>query len=406
MKRIYTVLLATMTLLCGCGDLSNGDVPTESIAPVESSSDDDTSLEKDDKSKDTSAWTLDVSEFIREIDGEKYFDVSAAVAESPRRSNDSEFFPELDGFVGYYIEKGVYTVDEDTIYRIIECDFKGDGSIKWSGFKTNNWMNNPDPFDGILPVSKIHDPLYQQLCLPNEALYTGDPGNGNNNFEVKKNTAGSLTALCAIYLNKDKADFLPDDAVVTLCFGEMRLAVCMDDGNGWFLAMNSTTGPDNIHHGPSSLGNIYPLPWTIGSDAEPVKSYNVGRDTNVKWVDDHYEVTVTGADLKGKKFNDSRVTWAAFHSWSTFYNFDDKNSIEGIAASYKVWVKEPEWSGFLEGDTGADCRQTGEPCRQTFNSRDFSITDQPKVIYGHNVGPKRYDEIMDSEKVQELLGLK
>ena len=126
----------------------------------------------------------------------------------------------------------------------------------------------------------------------------------------------------------------------------------------------------------------------------------------MKWVDDHYEVTVKGADLKGKKFTDSRVTWAVFHTWSTFYNFDDKNSIEGIATSYKVWVKEPEWSGFLVGDTVADCRQNGEPCHQTFASRYFSITDQSKTVYGHNVGPKRYDEIMDSEKVQELLGLK
>ena len=42
--------------------------------------------------------------FLREIDGEKYFDVSAAMAASPRRpEDDREFFPDPDGFAGYYI---------------------------------------------------------------------------------------------------------------------------------------------------------------------------------------------------------------------------------------------------------------------------------------------------------------
>lgn len=409
MKRIYAILLAAMMLLCSCGktpETSSVDNTSSATVSEETSSVKDTSSKKGNSSKNTSSWVLDVAAFVREIDGEKYFDVSAAAAASPRRPDDSEFFPEPDGFVGYYIEKGVYMVDAETMYRVIECPFKGDGSIKWTGFKANNWMNNPDPFDGVLPIAKIKDPLYLQLCLPHEDTISDTAGNGNNNFEVLPKVGGSLTTLCAIYLKKGKADNLPDDAVVTLCFGEMRLAVRKDDGKGWFLAMNSTTEPDNIHHGPASLGNIYPIPWQLENDANPVSNYNVGRDTNVKWVDDHYEVTVTGADLKGKKFTDSRVTWAVFHTWSTLYHFDDKNSIEGIATSYKVWVKEPEWSGFLVGDTGADCRQNGEPCHQTFASRYFSITDQSKTVYGHNVGPKRYDEIMDSEKVQELLDLK
>ena len=406
MKKVGIVLLAAMMLLCSCNETpstsSAGNTSSASVSEGTSSVK-DTSSKKDNSSKNTSSWTLDVAAFVREIDGEKYFDVSAAAAASPRRPDDHEFFPELDGFVGYYIEKGVYTVDADTMYRVIECPFKGDGAIKWTGFKTDNWQENSDPFDGVLPISKIHDPLYQQLCLPHERNAFSSTKNGNNNFEVAKTTEGNLTVLCAIYPDKEKE--IPDDAVVTLCFGPMKMAVRKDDGKGWFLAVDST-GPDDTHPGPSDLGNIYPLPWQLENDKNPVRSYNVGRETNVKWVDDHFEVRVTGADLNAKKFSDPRVNGVVFHTWSKFYQFDAANSIEGIATAYTVWVKEPEWSGLLAGDTGADCRQQGHDCVQTFSSRYFIITDQPRMVYGHNVGPKRYDEIMDSEKVCELLGIK
>ena len=70
-----------------------------------------------------------------------------------------------------------------------------------------------------------------------------------------------------------------------------------------------------------------------------------------------------------------------------------------------MWVKEPQWSGYLTADTGADVRQDGQYCHQTFSSRYFVVTDQPKTVYGHNVGPNRYDTIMDSATVQQLLGI-
>ena len=398
MKRIIAVFLAAM-LLCSCGD-SSATSSTKSTVSGESSPVKDTSSKKDNSSKNTSSWVLDVAAFVREIDGEKYFDVSAAAAASPRRPDDSEFFPELDGFVGYYIEKGVYMVDAETMYRVIECPFKGEGSIKWVDFKPINWTNNSDQYDGVLPISKIHDVMYQQLCLPS----VGKKSNGRNQFEILPNLSGSLTPLCAVYLRDDKKEELPDDAQITLCFGEMKLAACLDDGKGWFLAMDSV-GPDKVHPGPQGLGGIIPLPWELG-DQYGIRAYNVAEE-NISWVDDHFEVKITGADIKGKKFNDSRVTGAVIHTWGApFYYFDDQYSVMGVATNYKIWIKESEWSGFFIADTGADCRQDGEPCRQTFGSRMFTVTDQPTDVFGLNVGPKRYDEVMDSKKVQELLNIR
>ena len=78
----------------------------------------------------------------------------------------------------------------------------------------------------------------------------------------------------------------------------------------------------------------------------------------------------------------------------------------GIASSYVVWVKEPEWSGYLTADIGADIRNSERTyCQQAFTGINYEITTQPRVIAGHNVGPNRYDTIMDSATVQQLLGI-
>ena len=216
-----------------------------------------------------------------------------------------------------------------------------------------------------------------------------------------------MTPLCAIYLDQEKSKDIPDDAVITLCFGEMKLLACKNDGKGWFTALKSVGNLGNP--GPSDLGTICPLPWPLGGADPPIKPYNVTyKDSKLlQWVDDHYEIQITFGDMRGIKFNDSRVIGAVFHTWgSPFYKFENGDDILGIAAGYTVWVKESEWSGLLAGDTGADARKENGDCVQTFSSRYFVITDQPRVIYGHNVGPKAYDEVMDSEKVCELLGIK
>ena len=78
----------------------------------------------------------------------------------------------------------------------------------------------------------------------------------------------------------------------------------------------------------------------------------------------------------------------------------------GIASGYTVWVKEPEWAGYLTADIGADIRNSERTyCQQAFTGINYTVTDQPRVIYGHNVGPKAYDEVMDSATVCKLLGI-
>ncbi len=351
------------------------------------------------------AWAVNTEDFLREIDGKVYFDVSAASKVTPVTDDWSVLFTKDTN--GYYLAADtVAPVDYDTFYRILDSSMKGEGAIRWIEFSGEGYVQNPDQFDGALPISKMNDPLYLEMCLPHERNAYSSTKNANVLYEIVSEHR-TLTPLCAIYLDEEKSKDIPDDAVITLCFGEMKLLACKNDGKGWFTALNSVGNLGNP--GPADLGTICPLPWTLGSADPPIKPYNVTHKNSklLQWVDDHYEIQITFGDMRGVKFNDSRVTGAVFHTWgSPFYKFENGDDILGIAAGYTVWVKESEWSGLLAGDTGADARKENGDCVQTFSSRYFVITDQPRVIYGHNVGPKAYDEVMDSEKVCELLGIK
>ena len=55
---------------------------------------------------------------------------------------------------------------------------------------------------------------------------------------------------------------------------------------------------------------------------------------------------------------------------------------------------------------GADWRTAKGEISQAFSGYNYKLTTEPRLIFGHNVGPNAYDEIMDTDKVQQLLGLK
>ena len=400
MKKIFAALSAIFLLLCSCSD-------TAGSSAVTSESDASESSEACISSGNASSQTMN-ARFIREIDGENYFDVSAAAAASPRRPDDSEFFPEPDGFVGYYVEKSVYTMDADTMRRVLKYPFKGDGAIKWTRFHAEAYTKNPDLYDGVLPISRMNDPLYVSMCVPNEQhsfMDTNEDGTVNYRGRVNASPLYApaekhrhLMTIGAIYLNPMKD--LPVDATVTLCFGRMTLAVCTEEKD-WQLVSDMD--------GPSDLHNIYYMPWGIDASLCGGKqSYRLSSSA-VQWVDDHYEVTLSAQDFycteQRRQF--PAIKGAVLHFWGApGINFEDGSKLKGIAGSYTVWVKESEYSEFLTADIGADLRDAEGYIDQAYTGVNFVVTDTPRVVFGHNVGPKNYDRVMDSETVQQMLGLK
>ncbi len=378
MKRLVAALLAAILLLCGCGNTQETGSKTVS----------GTSSKKDNSSKkNTSSWTLNVADYIREIDGEKYFDVSAAAADAPRRPIDNEFFPEPDGFVGYYIEKGVFLLSRDAILRVVEYPFKGKGAIKWMDFQPD-WVVCDDQFDGVLPISKMNDPLYVDMCLPNEEII--DRTNATNMYAVADDYRNALP-IAGIALAQGKS--LPEDAEITLCFGPIRLYARTKDSDGWFIASEMMAKPVNI----------YPLPWTLENDENPVHNQRIAEE-RITEVDGHYEVKLRGGDFTGASFDDERVESSILHFWGTFYYYDHGSDILGLASSYVVWVKEPEYAGYLvAGGAATDLRGDNIATQQAYNGRNATITTEPTIAIGHNVGPKNYDTIMNSEQLQKLM---
>ena len=378
MKKLGAALLAAILLLCGCGNTQETGSKTVS----------GTSSKKDNSSKkNTSSWTLNVADYIREIDGEKYFDVSAAAADAPRRPIDNEFFPEPDGFVGYYIEKGVFLLSRDAILRVVEYPFKGKGAIKWMDFQPD-WVVCDDQFDGVLPISRMNDPLYVDMCLPNEEII--DRTNATNMYAVADDYRNALP-IAGIALAQGKS--LPADAEITLCFGPIRLYARTKDSDGWFIASDTMAKPVNI----------YPLPWTLENDENPVHNQRIAEE-RITEVDGHYEVKLYGGDFTGASFDDERVESSILHFWGNFYYYDHGSDILGLASSYVVWVKEPEYAGYLvAGGAATDLRGDNIATQQAYNGRNATITTEPTIAIGHNVGPKNYDTIMNSEQLQKLM---
>ena len=130
MKKMFTVLLAALLLLCSCN--GQGETSSSGGTPASEATTDEN--------------------FIREIEGVKYFDVKeAAKATGTLKNKADPLFPE--DAEGYYIERGVYSVSADVMRRIIKKPFAGAGAIDWNGYLPVTLGGNEDVFDGYLPVS-------------------------------------------------------------------------------------------------------------------------------------------------------------------------------------------------------------------------------------------------------------
>ena len=102
LKRIIALILVGMFIFVGCG---SSDKPEEN--------------------------------YIRKIDGVKYYDAKAAGADKQiilvdpftgkSAGNHNDYFPE--DAEGYYLDDMIFYVDEDVFYRILEKPCAGTGSI-------------------------------------------------------------------------------------------------------------------------------------------------------------------------------------------------------------------------------------------------------------------------------------
>ncbi len=297
---------------------------------------------------------------------------------------------------GYRINGGSYErpylVDEDTIWRLTRTPVVGDGYVKWKGFvKRGTFLGNTDCFDGVIPVSKLNDPVFVAMNLPNEAhTYMTAEDNRKNpiNMTPARPDHKNYVSIGAIYMNNYYDGGIADDDEITVCVGKIKLLVHTKDA-GWKVA-------DEMAH--PAYPRFYALPW----NSVP----SIALDDRIVDKKTHIEITVTGAMLKGKDVGSPDAKAGTLHFWGTRYAVEQGNEIEGCVGSFVAWVKDPEDAGKLVGASAVDMRiDDTDNAEQAYEGCAIKLTAEPRIFFGHNVGPARYDEVMDTDKVQKLLGI-
>ena len=317
----------------------------------------------------------------------RYTDIKALGAVGNGKVDCSSYF--ADESKGYIVNDGVYCVDNETANRLASSDVVGNGIIKCKDFRLYyEGRFTSKPMDGTIPVSKLKDPIYTSMNLPHEAMNIDVEKINALNMNAASDKYQSCNAMGGICLSTGQT--IGDDDYVTFCFGRAAMAVKTKDSD-WYLAQ------DEIY--PVDERYIYDFPWMSGNDHR----FRLG-DEWVKKFDDHVEITV-----KGSYFNHGVGAGAdqgVLHYWNRAYQIPGGGeNLLGMAVMFNVWVKEPQYSGKFNTAPSADfygANQNG----QVYEGRNYTITDSKRAMVGHNVGNEDYERIMDSDKVQQLFGMK
>ena len=296
-------------------------------------------------------------------------------------------------YLGYKID-GSYKVDRDSIYKLFETPCIGDGKIAWIGFNDCGSWSSCKEQPEYAPVEFLNDPIYMSMILPSErTCYLSNRTNGSF-LDIATDDWVNVMTIGAIYKNTEVE--LPDDAEFTVCISDVNLALRTTKSDGWFEAINIKV--------PTMYNHTFPLPWNLESSTGTYKL----TPNRVKYFDDHVEIKLYGRDLNATdaKLLSDKIEQCVYHYWGSKYYFDCKGSeVLGMVCSYKVWIKEPEASEYLVASIGADWRSDTGTVLQAFAGKKYAVTTTPATIIGHNVPLSRYRDIMDSEKVQEILGI-
>lgn len=337
-------------------------------------------------SKAASSAASDAASSTESTDSVKYFDVKGAGANGDGKSDCTKYFPK--DAEGYLINDGVYAVDAETIVRLTTMPVKGNGSVKYKNFTVYfKGRFTSTEMDGVIPVSKLHDPIYTSMNLPHEAENFTENYVNALNMNAASDDFKYVNAMGGVCLNKGAK--VPDNAQFTICFGKAQMAVKLKNKD-WFLAQDEAY--------PKYANNMYDLPWAAGEAHR-----DVIPESKIARFDDHIEVSVTGAQFNHGVGIGSEQ--ALLHFWNSRWEIEGGGAnLEGVAVAFTIWIKEPEYANQFNMAPSADFYgdvRSG----QVYEGRNYVIGSQPRVMVGHNVGNADYDRIMDSAKVQQLFGI-
>lgn len=389
MKKLIAITLCALMLisLCACnGDTASSTGDESTVTESKDTSSKDTSSKKEKEPVDDSACYTE--------DG--YYMISEAAKIIKTSRDDSKLFKE--GVEGYEINGGIYYVDEETMLRLTNTPCRGDGAVMLVGWQdlSTGWGDHPDQFKGAA-VEKLSDEVYMSMYLPSEGwCFQRQQDRGYNGFPADDKYVNAV-AIGAIYKNYDYE--LPDNAAFTICISNPTLLMKTTKSDGWFVADKTAF--------PQMSDCLYYLPWQLEGELGVFPLVN-----RATYFDDHVEIRMKGSDFNATtaKRIDERVLECVLHFWGNQVNFEDLgvkgSEILGVVSSFDVWVKEPEYANYFVIGVGTDWRTSNGTINQAYESLKYTLTNEPKTCFAHNVAPSVYDEVMDTEFVKEQLGLK
>ena len=383
-----------------------------------------------------------------------WFDVDAAFAASGLSMTDdvSSCFPE--NAHGYLINGGdasqPYIVSSDTFARIIKRPCSGDGYVTWSnGYNANpnariggyfvrtGWASAEKSFTGVVPASKLNDPIYTCMISPSDTDYyygglyyglwkpldgmgSGNHASGWNQIQIRSDhtdmiNIGAIYPAYNVSSDSVRAPLIAaddPDSTITIHIEDFRMYVHIagQPANSW-IEMSNT----NILNDAKAAQKVK-INWTGGN----LLMY------------DKYDESNGVYHLTRKDLLDSENNQYLLHFWDSRIPFStlgvsDPTDVDGVICRYSVWVEEPEMAGKFVAVSAADLYPGLDPVHyadweaagfvstpngssnQLTSSRAYLITNEPTVVFSHNVYPgdndSHYDSVVDSAYLQHLIGI-
>ncbi|MBP5618120.1 MAG: hypothetical protein J6X61_03105, partial [Clostridia bacterium] len=384
-----------------------------------------------------------------------WFDVDAAFAASGKSmtADVSDCFPENVG--GYIINGGTssqpYVVSSDTFARIVKKPCMGTGYVTWSnGYNTNpnsriggyfvrtGWTGPDKSFTGVVPASKLNDPIYTCMIEPSDTDYyygglyyglwkpldgmgSGNRASGWNMIQIRAEhtdiiNIGAIYPAYNVSSNNVRAPLIAaddPDSTLTLHIDDFRMYahIAGQPKDSWVEMSNHNILTD------AKAAQKVDIGWTTGSGNISIAA--------------KYDETKGVYNLTREDLLDSESKQYLLHFWDNRVTFSSKGidptTVDGIVCRYTVWVEEPEMAGKLvavgaadlypklmpdhydEWAAGGFVSTTNSGSNQLMASRAYLITNEPTVVFSHNIYPgendSHYDSVVDTEYLQQLIGI-
>lgn len=255
-----------------------------------------------------------------------------------------------------------------------KSDFKAGTKVKWDGYRQRSLSVH----DGIIPISRLSDPVYLSMNLPSETRSDDMINGGRDNGYIMSKMQQEHSIIQGIgSIYKTSEAVLPE--TFTLCLGKIKTFAYMKSINKW-VVIDEHAYPTGVY--------LYKLPWTEHSSK---------KCENIQKYDDHIEISLTAEEFESY----------VLHFWGKMTPVK-KDDILYVACAYDFWIKEAEYDGIFTAAIGVDAKDNDgsqKSIKQLFTGRGLSVMAECRTQWGQTIPNEEYRTIKDGVVLALLYGM-